>query len=111
MLRALTTCLILTRISDEGYGGFILKHLNEVVCSEKFKDCSLLAGEYLDSFRKMLQNQSRSSRPEVFCRKDVLRYYAKLTGKHLWQGLFFNKVASLGLQLYSKLDSGTGVFL
>ena len=35
----------------------------------------------------------RSSRPEVFCKKDVLRNFAKLTGKHLCQSLFLNKVA------------------
>ena len=37
----------------------------------------------------------RSSRPEVFCKKDVLRNFAKFTGKHLCQSLFYNKVASL----------------
>ena len=35
----------------------------------------------------------RSSRTEVFCEKAVLRNFAKLTGKHLCQSLFFNKVA------------------
>ena len=38
---------------------------------------------------------TRSSRPEVFCKKDVLRNIAKFRGKHLCQSLFFNKVASL----------------
>ena len=42
----------------------------------------------------------RSSRLEVFCRKDAFRNFAKFTGKHLYQGLFFNKVAGQGLQLY-----------
>ena len=37
----------------------------------------------------------RSSRPEVFCEKGVLRNFAKLTGKHLYLSLFFNKVAGL----------------
>ena len=37
----------------------------------------------------------RSSRPEVFCKKSVLRNFAKFTGKHLRQSLFFNKVAGL----------------
>ena len=37
----------------------------------------------------------RSSRPEVFCEKGVLRNFAKFTGKHLWQSLFLNKVAGL----------------
>ena len=36
----------------------------------------------------------RSSR-QVFCKKGVLRNFAKLTGKHLYQSLFFNKVAGL----------------
>ena len=35
----------------------------------------------------------RTSRPEVFCKKSVLRNFTKFTGKHLCQGLFFNKVA------------------
>ena len=35
----------------------------------------------------------RSSRPEVFFKKGVLRNFAKLTGKHLCQSLPFNKVA------------------
>ena len=37
----------------------------------------------------------RSSCPEVFCKKGVLRNFAKFTGKHLCQNLFFNKVAGL----------------
>ena len=40
----------------------------------------------------------RSSRPEVFCRKGVLGNFAKFTGKHLCQSLFFNKVTG---QAYS----------
>ena len=35
----------------------------------------------------------RSSRPEVFCEKRVLRNFSKFTGKHLCQSLFFNKAA------------------
>ena len=34
--RALTTCLVFTGASDDGYGGFILKRLNKEVCSAKF---------------------------------------------------------------------------
>ena len=36
---------------------------------------------------------SINSRPEVFYEKGVLRNFAKLTGKHTCQSLFFNKVA------------------
>ena len=35
----------------------------------------------------------RSSRPETFCKKVVLRDFAKFTAKHLCQSLFLNKVA------------------
>ena len=37
----------------------------------------------------------RSSRPDVFCKKGVLEYFAKFTGKHLRQVLFLNKIAGL----------------
>ena len=35
----------------------------------------------------------RSSRPEMFCKKGVLKNFAIFTGKQLCQRLFFNKVA------------------
>ena len=53
----------------------------------------------------------RGSRPEVFYKKGVLRNFAKFTGKHLCQGLFFNEVAGLGPASLLKRDAGTGVFL
>ena len=37
----------------------------------------------------------RSIRPEVFYKEGVLKDFAKFTGKHLCQRLFFNKVAGL----------------
>ena len=37
----------------------------------------------------------RSSRPELFYKKGVLRNFARFTGKHLCWSLFFNKVAGL----------------
>ena len=35
----------------------------------------------------------RSSRSDVFCKKGVLRNFAKFVGKHLCRSLYFNKVA------------------
>ena len=35
----------------------------------------------------------KSSCPEVLCKKGLLKHFAKFTGKHLCQGLIFNKVA------------------
>ena len=43
---------------------------------------------------------ARSSRPDVFCEKGVLRNFAKFTGKHLCHSLFFNKVAGTRPQIY-----------
>ena len=37
----------------------------------------------------------RSSHPEMFCKKGVYANFAKLTGKHLCQSLFSNKVTDL----------------
>ena len=40
-------------------------------------------------------NYYKSSHPEVFCKKGVHRNFAKFTGRHLCQSLFFDKVAGL----------------
>ena len=40
--------------------------------------------------------------PEVYCRKGVLKSFAKFTWKHLCQSLFFNKVACLRLATFLK---------
>ena len=48
------------------------------------------------SFSRKYQKKHRSSRPEVFCKKYVLRNFTKFTGKYLCQSLFFKKVAGLG---------------
>ena len=42
--------------------------------------------------KKLELSRDRSSRPEVFCKKGVIRNFAKFTGKHLSQSLFFDEV-------------------
>ena len=49
--------------------------------------------------------------PEVFCKKGVVRNFAKFKVKHLCQSLFFNKVVHLRPTTLLKRDPGTGVFL
>ena len=44
----------------------------------------------------------RIRRPEVFCKKGVLRNLVKFTGKHLCQSLFQIKLQASGLQLIKK---------
>ena len=51
-------------------------------------------------FRKFDLAFFRSSRPEVLCKKGVLKNFTKFIGKHLCQSLFSNKDAALGLQLH-----------
>ena len=59
----------------------------------KEKEKNLVKKEW-KAFIIWLQWINRSSRPEVFCKKGVLRNFTKFTGKHLRQSqsLFFNKV-------------------
>ena len=51
---------------------------------------------FLPRFTLLRPNSStltlRSSHPEVFYKKGVLRNFAKLKGKHLCQSLFFNEI-------------------
>ena len=42
-------------------------------------------------------NKVRSSRPDLFCKKDVIKHFVKFTGKHLCQSLVFNNVSLLTL--------------
>ena len=53
----------------------------------------------------------RNSHQRCSIKIGVLKNFAKSTGKHLRQGLFFNKVAALSLATLLKKGSGTGVSL
>ena len=52
----------------------------------------------------------RSSRLEVFCKKSVLKNFAKFSGKHLSQILFFNEVAGLKPTILLKKRFWHGTF-
>ena len=58
-----------------------------------------------------LKGRYRSSHRRCSIKKGVLENFAKFTGKHLSQSLFFNKVAGLRLQLHWKRDSGMCNFI
>ena len=80
--------------------------------------CILLVHSPQTTFhRKIVYNfvwihQGRSGRPEMFCKKGLLRNIAKFTGKHLCQILFFNNVAGLRPQVcnFIKKESLIQVF-
>ena len=52
---------------------------------------------------------SRSSRPEVFCKKGVLTNFSKFTGKHLFQSLFLIKLHASACNFIKK-ETLTQVF-
>ena len=54
---------------------------------------------------------NRNRRPEVFCKKDVLKNFAKVTVKHLCQSFFLIKLQASACNFIKKRDSGTGIFL
>ena len=63
-------------------------------------------------FAITIQITTRSSHQRCSVRKDGLRNFAKLTGKHLCQILFYNKIVGPEpATFFKKRDSGTGVFL
>ena len=61
------------------------------------------------ALNRLFNSCQKQSSGGVLCRKGVIRNFAKFLGEHLCQSLFFNKVAGLGLQLYKKRDTSTGV--
>ena len=74
----------------------LMQILELILKEDEIRMCRLLLRETSTTLRF---EKDRSSRPEVFCKKDVVRNFAKFTGKHLCQSLFFNKVAGLSLSL------------
>ena len=66
--------------------------------------------EHADNSQVGQHPNFRSSRPEMFCKKGVLRNFTKFTGKHLCQSLFFNKVADLKPATLLKKETLAQVF-
>ena len=56
---------------------------------------------------KYHRNTYKGSRPVVFCKKSVLKDFAKVIGKHLRQSVFFDKVAGLRHSSESKSSALT----
>ena len=53
----------------------------------------------------------RSSRPDVFCKKGIVKNFAKLTGKQLCQSLFFNKIWNVFFPVNFAKFLGAPVFI
>ena len=75
------------------------------------KEKERYAQRKVEGIRIAAQHQkSRSSHTVVFCKNDVLRNFAKFTGKRLCKSLFFNKVAGLGPASFIKKETLAQVF-
>ena len=59
----------------------------------KVKHTSVTFFENIPAYKSYTIKVSQNQPPEVFYKKDVLENFAKYTGKHLCQSLFFDKVA------------------
>ena len=89
---------------------FFKSVLSDVVLKEKFSYKLIIT---LTNFASLFPQyfyyyfNFRSSRTEVFCKKGVLRNFAKFTGKQLCQSLFFNKAEAC---YFIKKEALTQVF-
>ena len=77
--------------------------MNELIFLVKFQTFTLqllFKKSYYKLYSHIHKPATRVSRPEVFCKKVVLKNVAKFTGKHLSQSLFLTKLQAWGLELY-----------
>ena len=58
-----------------------------------FNNKTLILNSLITKWRFFLRSSHRSSRSQMFFKTDVLKIFAKFTGKHLWRSLPFDKVS------------------
>ena len=68
-----------------------LRALNVEVCDQNIAALILLTFSFKSSWHIIVI--LRSSRPEVFCNKGILKHFTKVIGKQLSRSLFFHKIA------------------
>ena len=93
-----TNCVevpFLVKLHDWGSATFLRKHLTALDMVLNTPLSHKLSTYYYNTDVCKDPHDYRSSCPEVFCIKCVLKNFAKFTGKYLCQSLFFNKVAGL----------------
>ena len=92
-------------------GGEVLIFVSEDIPSKELKSLTIAAKDNENIFVKISGLATEAATAGVLYKKGVLKDFAKFTGKHLWQSLFFNKVAALRPVTLLKNVSGTGAFL
>ena len=96
------------KFSFKWFGPFKVHSISNMnFCSLKNKDGTLIKTKYNVSLLKpKTPSLYRSNHRRCSLRKGILRNFAKFTGKHLCQGLFFNKVAGFVTLLKSHFGMG-----
>ena len=79
---------------------FLGKHLCQSLYFNKVAGLTLLKQKLWHKYFPVTFTKFRGRHRRCSVKKGILRNFAKFTGKQLCQGLFFNKVADLGLKLY-----------
>ena len=76
-------------------------------------NCSFEFASYEQCYRKVLPYRKYFDKCQKAATRGALKNFAKFTGNHLCQSLFFNKIKlqTWGPQLYWKGDPSAGVFL
>ena len=91
-------------VEQHGYLVAVLFQFHKIVFLKKAIPPELFPMDLYESFQNIYFYSNsewifikfkymRSNRPEVFCKKGILRNFTEFTGKYLCQSLFFNKVA------------------
>ena len=84
---------------------------------KQIEDKQFTRGQRLTHFGRSIEwkyrqlNSLQQQSLEMFCQKRCFKNFTQFTGKHLFQSLFFNKVAGLRPATLLKINFGTGVFL
>ena len=85
----------LSKVVFKNFAKFTEKHLCQNPFLIKLQAANLKLSEAATG--DVQSNKVRSSRPDLFCKKDVIKHFVNFTGKHLCQSLFFNNVSFLTL--------------
>ena len=83
----------------QSYGDADVLIVEKAIQKARDGDIVTIAADGTDILVLMLYH-GRSSRPEVFCKKGILRNFAIFTEKHLCRRLFLIKLQVSSLQLY-----------
>ena len=80
--------------------------LNEICNITSSKSLTIDASYFSQVVQFFETRYCRKQPPKVFYKRDILKSFAKFTGKHLCHSLFFNKIAGLKMELFVTIVNG-----